>query len=67
VASYNTGPGNLSRAFVGQPRLKPAIDRVNTMAPEEVFTHLRAHLPYEETRNYIKRVRDRMSLYKEWE
>ena len=67
VASYNTGPGNLSRAFVGQPRLKPAIDRVNTMDPEEVFTHLRAHLPYEETRDYIKRVRDRMSLYKEWE
>jgi membrane-bound lytic murein transglycosylase C len=67
VASYNTGPGNLSRALVGQPRLKPAIDRVNTMDPEQVFTHLRANLPYEETRDYIKRVRDRMSLYKEWE
>jgi membrane-bound lytic murein transglycosylase C len=67
VASYNTGPGNLSRAFVGQPRLKPAIDRVNTMDPEEVFTYLRANLPYAETRDYIKRVRDRMSLYKEWE
>ncbi len=67
MASYNTGPGNFSRAFVGVPRMAPAIERVNTMDPEEVYTYLRAHLPYEETRDYIKKVRDRMSLYKEWE
>jgi membrane-bound lytic murein transglycosylase C len=67
MASYNTGPGNLSRALVGVPQMAPAIERVNTMDPEEVYTYLRAHLPYEETRDYIKKVRDRMSLYKEWE
>jgi membrane-bound lytic murein transglycosylase C len=67
MASYNTGPGNLSRALVGVPQMAPAIQRVNTMDPEEVYTYLRAHLPYEETRDYIKKVRDRMSLYKEWE
>jgi membrane-bound lytic murein transglycosylase C len=67
VASYNTGPGNLSRTFVGKPHLRPAIERINTMEPEEVYATLRTDLPYEETREYVKRVRDRMSLYKEWE
>jgi len=67
VASYNTGPGNLSRAMVGKPRIRPAIDRINTMDPEELYTYLRGNLPYAETRDYIQKVRDRISLYKEWE
>ena len=67
VASYNTGPGNLSRAMIGKPRIQPAIDRINTMGPEELYTYLRGNLPYAETRDYIQKVRDRMSLYKEWE
>ena len=67
MAAYNTGAGNLSRALVGKPRLRPAIDRVNTMDPDELFTYLRENLPYAETRDYIRKVRDRMSLYKEWE
>jgi len=67
VASYNTGPGNLSRAMIGKPRMQPAIDRINTMGPEELYTYLRENLPYPETRDYIKKVRDRMSLYREWE
>jgi membrane-bound lytic murein transglycosylase C len=67
VASYNTGAGNLSRSLAGKARIQPAIDRVNTMNPEELYTHLRNNLPYAETRDYIKKVRERMRLYKEWE
>ncbi len=67
VASYNTGAGNLSRALVGKARLQPAIERVNRMAPDELYAYLRKNLPHRETRDYIKKVRDRMSLYKEWE
>jgi hypothetical protein len=63
----NTGPGNLSIAFVGVPRMASTIERVNTMDPEEVYTHLSAHLPYDETRDYIKKGRDGKSLYKDWE
>lgn len=67
VASYNTGAGNLSRSLVGEARIQPAIDRVNTMDPEELYTYLRENLPYAETRDYIKKVRERMRLYTEWE
>jgi membrane-bound lytic murein transglycosylase C len=67
VASYNTGVGNLSRALVGKPRIQPAVERINRMDPEELYGYLRKNLPYAETRDYIQKVRDRMSLYKEWE
>jgi membrane-bound lytic murein transglycosylase C len=67
VASYNTGAGNLSRSLAGKARIQPAIDRVNTMDPEELYTCLRENLPYAETRDYIKKVRERMRLYTEWE
>jgi len=67
IASYNTGAGNLSRSLAGKARIQPAIDRVNTMDPEEFYTYLRENLPYAETRDYIKKVRERMRLYKEWE
>jgi len=67
VASYNTGAGNLSRSLAGKARIQPAIDRVNTMDPEELYTYLRENLPYAETRDYIKKVRERMRLYTEWD
>ena len=67
VASYNTGAGNLSRSLAGRARIQPAIDRVNTMDPDELYAYLRENLPYEETRDYIRKVRERMALYKEWE
>jgi membrane-bound lytic murein transglycosylase C len=66
IASYNTGAGNLSRSLTGNTRLSGAIDRINTMEPEDLYHHLRNQLPYEETRKYIKKVRDRMELYQEW-
>jgi membrane-bound lytic murein transglycosylase C len=67
VASYNTGAGNVSRALVGKAQLQPAVDRVNSMGPEDLYALLRENLPYGETRDYLQKVRDRMSLYKEWE
>jgi membrane-bound lytic murein transglycosylase C len=67
IASYNTGAGNLSRSLTGRARIHLAIDRVNTMDPEELYTYLRENLPYRETRDYIRRVRERMHLYQEWE
>jgi membrane-bound lytic murein transglycosylase C len=66
IAAYNTGPGNLSSAFTGDKKLAPAIERINRLKPDELFSHLRGHLPYPETRDYLKRVSERMSLYEEW-
>ena len=67
VASYNTGAGNLSRSLAGKALIQPAIDRVNTMDPDELYNYLRENLPYAETRDYIRKVRERMRLYEEWE
>jgi membrane-bound lytic murein transglycosylase C len=66
VAAYNTGPGNLARTFVGEMNVSAAIDRVNEMAPDDVYSKLRRSLPYEETKKYIKRVRERRRKYKQW-
>lgn len=56
IAAYNTGPSNVYRAFSGKSgrdRQDEALDAINSMRPDEVYTALRNKLPYEETRGYI--------------
>jgi len=56
IAAYNTGPSNVFRAFstlTGKARQADALDKINSMRPDEVFDALRTKLPYEETRGYI--------------
>lgn len=67
IASYNTGAGNLSRALCGKKVISCAVERANTMTSEELYTYLRANLPYKETQGYLKKVTERMSLYVKWE
>ena len=67
IAAYNTGAGNVSRTLAGTTRLGPAIERINRMDPDDLYTFLGEHLPYGETRAYLQKVRDRMALYREWE
>jgi len=66
IASYNTGAGNLSRSITGNKQLAPAVEKINTMTPDQLYAHLLRNLPYQETQHYLKKVRERMQLYQEW-
>ena len=74
IAAYNTGAGNVFRAFVGssysRSRYKKyndyksaALAEINKRSSEQVYKYLRGHLPYKETRSYLKKVTERMTKY----
>lgn len=73
IASYNTGPTNLYSAVIGKYKRSQfrkyahwknkAVNEINKMSSDQLFQHLRQHLPYQETRSYIKKVRSRMDKY----
>ena len=65
VAAYNTGAGNVSRAFTGKRVVGPAIVEIEKLPADRLYGHLRRHLPYEETRNYLEKVIERMALYRQ--
>ncbi len=54
ISAYNTGPGNVLRAFA--PDRVAAVNRINAMQPPAVYDRLRRHLPYQETRRYLVKV-----------
>ncbi|HKK50275.1 MAG TPA: transglycosylase, partial [Myxococcota bacterium] len=63
---YNTGHGNVFKAFTGRMRPKAAFARINRMSPTEVYEHLVRNLPYAETRRYLPKVVSRLSRYRGW-
>jgi membrane-bound lytic murein transglycosylase C len=64
IAAYNTGAGNVAKAFAGNTNISEAVNIINRMTPEDVYRHLRRNLPYTETKKYIKKVIEKMSYYK---
>jgi len=63
IAAYNTGAGNVAKAFTGKRNLRTAIPLINQRQPAEVYEKLRLNLPYEETQKYLVRVNDRIKKY----
>jgi len=74
IAAYNTGVVNVMKSVMGPySRHKygslynwknMAIDKFNEMDPEQVYNHLQKHLLSDETREYLRKVRKRMSKYR---
>jgi len=54
IAAYNTGPGNVTKAFAKDRTA--AWNAINGMQPPEVYERLRTKLPHEETRQYVVKV-----------
>jgi membrane-bound lytic murein transglycosylase C len=61
IAGYNTGSGNVLKAF-DSDRNK-AFDRINAMRPAQVYSHLVKNLPYQETRRYMQKVTEFQKKY----
>ncbi|WP_396587944.1 transglycosylase SLT domain-containing protein [Bermanella sp. R86510] len=64
IAAYNTGAGNVARAFVGSTNIKKAAKVINTMSADRVYQHLRKRLHYAEARGYVLKVNQRLRQYR---
>jgi len=64
IAAYNTGPGNVAKAFIGRASMQRAFGVINQLTPDQVFQTLQRDLPYEETRNYLVKVTDHLKNYR---
>lgn len=65
IAAYNTGAGNVAKAFTGKTSIGAAASLINALSAEEVYEHLIENLPYDETRNYLRKVRAAQAKYKQ--
>jgi membrane-bound lytic murein transglycosylase C len=65
IAAYNTGAGNVARAFTGQRNIQKAVAKINQMTAQQVYDHLITHLPYRETQKYLGKVNSRLSHYQD--
>jgi len=63
IAAYNTGAGNVAKAFIGSTNINRASKTINNMSADAVFKRLMKKLPYNETKHYLKKVTDRVSAY----
>ena len=63
IAAYNTGAGNVAKAFTNSHNMNKAAEIINKLSPEEVYTRLLKQLPYTETKNYLKIVNKRRLMY----
>lgn len=63
IAAYNTGAGNVARAFTGKASVKLASKRINSMTSDQVYHHLKRNLTHKEARDYLHKVSSRIKIY----
>ena len=63
IAAYNTGSGNVARAFTNKTNFSEASREINKLTPDEVYETLMKKLPYDETKHYLKKVKERIDSY----
>ncbi|PLX70984.1 MAG: transglycosylase [Denitrovibrio sp.] len=67
IAAYNTGAGNVAYAFNknngGRYSVKRALPEINSMAPSQVYKHLKTNLRYDEAKRYIVKVTEKIKDY----
>ena len=63
IASYNTGAGNVSRAFTGNTNIKNAIPMINNYSYQQLYDHLTNKLNTDEARKYVSGVSRRREKY----
>jgi membrane-bound lytic murein transglycosylase C len=61
IAGYNTGSGNVLKAF--HSNRDTAFAQINRLNAAQVYQHLVNNLPYEETRRYLQKVSQFESKY----
>lgn len=64
IAAYNTGSGNVARAFTQGRNVNEAAQVINRMNPAQVHQQLLERLPYQETRHYLQKVVPRYQAYR---
>lgn len=63
IAAYNTGSGNVARAFISNKNINIAANKINTLSSDEVYDTLIKKLPYDETKKYLSKVNKKIVLY----
>lgn len=66
ISAYNTGAGNVARAYTGNTNLRAALADINRLNRDQTFDFLVENLPYEETRDYLQKVTERREMYRSW-
>ena len=66
ICAYNTGAGNVARAYINSTNFNNARDTINGMTAQENYDYLMEHLPWDETKDYLKKVTERRAQYQEW-
>jgi membrane-bound lytic murein transglycosylase C len=64
IAAYNTGTGNVAKAFVGHASMQRAFGVINQLSAVRVYEILISDLPYAETRRYMVKVMGHMKTYR---
>lgn len=63
IAAYNTGSGNVARAFNGTLSVKSVVGRINSMDNGQLYNYLKTHLHHPEARGYVQGVTAKMKKY----